>query len=45
MDSVDGQHCPLKTYGGVFIKGVENPLDVTRHLFLMNMKTQRYVER
>jgi hypothetical protein len=35
---LDGQYNPLRTYHGVFFKGRGTSEDITRRLFLMNVK-------
>jgi hypothetical protein len=35
---LDGQHCPLRTYHGDFSRAEKSSEDITRCLFLINMK-------
>jgi hypothetical protein len=35
---LDGQHCPLRPYHGIFFKGGKPSEDMNSHLFLMNKK-------
>ncbi len=38
LDAVDGQHCPLRTYHGVFLGAEEPSKDINSRLYLMKRK-------